>query len=63
MFILAIFIYHCYCFLLKFAHCGLFMAALCCTNLHQNWKELWPPSLRTQGIPRYHLTQKTTLEG
>lgn len=47
MFILVIFIYHCYCFLLKFTHCGFFMAALCYTNLHQNWKELWHWFLKT----------------
>lgn len=47
-FILSIFMYHCYCFLLKFTHYGIFTAAVCCTNLHQNWKELWHHSLKTQ---------------
>lgn len=47
IFILVIFIYHWYCFLLKFTHCGFFMAALSYINLHQNWKELRHRFLKT----------------
>lgn len=61
MFILVIFIYHYYCFLLKFPHRGLFMAALCGTHLHQKWEESRHWLLKTQDIPRCHLTQRTSV--